>query len=203
MTDFIASDYHFFHNNICGVDGFVPARRCFKNAREMNEEIIKNHNAAVTHQDTTYFAGDLGIGVKPLHLFEILKRMNGQFVLILGNHDSQSKLFKYLEKNNYQLSDKKMKFVFEPMGVRLKRDGIVYMITHYPLGLGERRKNLRNFNGHIHQFASREANLLNICIDSPELPSDLAFGEPLTLDKAIELVEAKWSHWFKTQKMDN
>lgn len=203
MAEFVASDYHFFHNNICGENGFVPVRRRFRDAHEMNETIIANHNKVVTNNDIVYVAGDLGMNAKPRVLFETLKRLNGQLWLVLGNHDSMTKLFKFFEKNNYQLPNGKMKFVFEPMGIRLKRDGKVYMVTHYPLGLGEKRKKLRNFHGHIHEFPSREANLLNICIDSPELPDGHPFGAPLPLDVAITLVEEKWQAWFDAQKQND
>lgn len=202
MADYLASDYHLFHFNICGPEGFVAARRRFENPLTMNQVIVFNHNQVVTDNDTTYFAGDLAINAKPQQVFNVLKEMKGQFVLVLGNHDSLSKLFKYLEKHNYRLPNGKMKFVLEPMGVRLKRNGVVYMITHYPLGLGERRKKLRNFHGHIHDVASSDANHLNICIDSPELPEGHPFGAPVALDAAIDLVEAKWLTWFREPNKD-
>ena len=197
MKEYIASDYHFYHNNICGEDAFVPLRKQFKDAQAMNETIIKNHNAVVTDDDIVYIAGDLGMNVRPRVLLETLKQLNGQLWLVLGNHDSMTKHFKFFGNNNYELPDGRMKFVLEPMGIRLKRNKKVYMITHYPLGLGEKRKKLRSFHGHIHDTASREANCLNICIDSPELPKGHPFGAPLPLEVAISLVEEKWEAWFE------
>lgn len=177
----------------------MPIRKQFKDAHTMNEVILKNHNAFVTNDDIVYIAGDLSMNAKPKVLFELLKRLNGQLWLVLGNHDSLTKLFNYIERNNYELPDGRMKFVLEPMGIRLKREKKVYMITHYPLGLGEKRKKLRNFHGHIHEEHSKDANCLNICIDSPELPINLPFGAPLPLEVAITLVEEKWSTWWKQQ----
>lgn len=84
MTDFFSADYHFFHPNIIGY-----TNRPFKNEQEMRNEIIKRHNEVVTKDDTTYVIGDVAmIGRHGLSKLEpILKKMNGTFHLILGNHD--------------------------------------------------------------------------------------------------------------------
>ena len=58
MKQYVTSDWHFGHNNICGPEGFVSTRKHFANAEEMNETIIANHNAVVTAADRTYHLGD-------------------------------------------------------------------------------------------------------------------------------------------------
>jgi len=76
-----SSDYHFFHGNIirhCG--------RTFGNWWEMNEAIIKNHNANVKPNDDFYHLGDFSLG-QPGKTIEILKRLNGNKYMIRGNHD--------------------------------------------------------------------------------------------------------------------
>lgn len=82
--NFFSSDHHFFHHNIIGY-----CDRPFKNVDEMNKELIMRHNRVVSHSDTLYLLGDLTmLGPKAfIKLQEILAKMNGQKILILGNHD--------------------------------------------------------------------------------------------------------------------
>jgi len=91
MTDFFSADYHFFHERI-----IKYAERPFKNEKEMRNEIITRHNEIVTVDDTTYVLGDVAmIGRHGLSkLIPVLKKMNGAFHLILGNHD-EGKPFSY------------------------------------------------------------------------------------------------------------
>lgn len=189
MATFITSDWHFDHNNICGKDGFVPTRNHFESVEEMNEEIIKQINSVATKEDVLYHLGDIGLG-KPKRLFELLERINPRIVLVAGNHDS----FSNIAKNNYVVDKNgNMRYTIHEVGTRHKQNGKVYLLSHYPLGLGDQRINLRNFCGHIHENASYGANVLNVGVDSPELPKDLPFGQPLRIEVAIDLVEAKWS----------
>ena len=193
MATFITSDWHFDHNNICGKDGFVSTRTHFESVEEMNEEIIKQINSVATKEDVLYHLGDIGLG-KPKRLFELLERINPRIVLIAGNHDSFSKTMKYIAKNNYVVDKNgNMRYTIYEVGTHHKQNGKVYLLSHYPLGLGDQRINLRNFCGHIHENAPYGANVMNVGVDSPELPDDLPFGQPLRIEKAIEVVEEKWT----------
>jgi calcineurin-like phosphoesterase family protein len=80
-----------FHYNI-----IKYANRPFKDENTMKNEIIKRHNEVVRPEDTTYVLGDVAmIGRHGLSKLEpILKKMNGTFHLILGNHD-EGKPFTY------------------------------------------------------------------------------------------------------------
>lgn len=197
--DFITSDWHFGHRNICGPEGFVPTRTHFENTEEMNDTMIAAHNAVVGPLDTTIHLGDTNLNMKPTAVHELLRTLNGHFIFVKGNHDD-SKLFKYLARNNYNLGDGNPKYLeFHEVGFRRKANGKVYLLSHYPLGLGERRKKLRNLCGHIHEDACREANQLNVGVDSPEI-GDRPFGTPLPLEEAMALVDAKWQRWFDKEK---
>ena len=83
---FLASDHHFSHEKLVTEfkrpDG--SPLRSFANATEMNEYIIERHNSVVRPQDKTYFLGDVVFHNKYLH---IVGRLNGEKVLIKGNHD--------------------------------------------------------------------------------------------------------------------
>ena len=84
MKDFFTSDPHFYHTNI-----IKHCNRPFANAEEMNAELIKRWNSKVKPGDRIFVMGDLFFGpVRSREQVEgILKQLNGNIVLIKGNHD--------------------------------------------------------------------------------------------------------------------
>ena len=78
-----------------------------------------------------------------------------------------------------------------------KRSGKVYIFSHYPLCLGNKRVNIRNICGHIHETEAESWNVINVGIDSPEIPKDIPFGQPIELEKVYEMVEKKWENNMK------
>lgn len=190
MAKFVTSDWHLNHNNIFGLDGFTQTRKHFKTKDEMNYAIIEAINAVTTKEDVLYHLGDIGFG-SPKVLFELLEMINPRMVFVGGNHDN-SKLKKYILNNNYE-TKYGMRYEYHDVGFKEKRDGKVYLFSHYPIGLGDYRANLRNICGHIHEETPSGWNVLNVGVDSPELPKELPFGQPLKLDDAMDLVEDKWN----------
>lgn len=188
MARFITSDPHFEHDNL---RDFCKPRKRFKNVTEMNETIVKNWNSVVTNNDTVYLLGDIGLG-KPADVFNWLVQLKGTIYIVKGNHDN-SKLLKYIIKHSPLLHGQP-KFRLIEMGTIIKADGIQYYLTHYPQGLGEHRANLRNLCGHIHENPARDANVLNVGMDSPEI-GQRPFGSPLLIDEAMTYVNAKWTIW--------
>ena len=188
MKTYITSDLHLFHYNAMGVDGFIKTRLHFGDVEEMNETIIRAINSTVKKEDILIHCGDFGFG-NPKVLFEQLERINAhKLILIKGNHDS-SKFFKYIKNHN-----EKGKYELHDVGLIRKANRKVYYITHYPLGLGQDRRNLRNLCGHIHEQDPREANCLNVGVDSPSFPN-LPFGTPVLIEDAFNKVEEKWTSW--------
>ena len=91
----LVSDTHFGHEKTCTVfkraDG-TPLRP-FASAEEMDETMVARWNERVRPNDKVYHLGDVVINRKSL---KILSRLNGDKVLIKGNHDI-FKLDDYLE----------------------------------------------------------------------------------------------------------
>lgn len=82
MTNtWFTSDTHYNHKNIIDY-----CNRPYSSAEEMNESIIDNYNKIVKNNDNVYFLGDFAFGKKE-EIFNVLKRLNGNKHLILGNHD--------------------------------------------------------------------------------------------------------------------
>jgi calcineurin-like phosphoesterase family protein len=83
---FVASDHHFGHGNILTFDTAEGNKlRDFDNVDEMNETIIERHNSVVKPSDKIYLLGDFCFTFK--WLSSIAPRLNGDKVLIKGNHD--------------------------------------------------------------------------------------------------------------------
>ena len=82
---FLVSDTHFGHAGVCRFlreDG--TKLRPWDNPEEMDEEMIKRWNETVRPNDKVYHLGDVVINRKAL---KTLGRLNGDKVLIKGNHD--------------------------------------------------------------------------------------------------------------------
>ena len=82
---FLVSDTHFGHAGVCRFlreDG--TKLRPWDNPEEMDEEMIKRWNETVRPNDKIYHLGDVVINRKAL---KTLGRLNGDKVLIKGNHD--------------------------------------------------------------------------------------------------------------------
>lgn len=96
MSIWFSSDYHLGHFNIISY-----TQRGFKSLEQMNNTIIRNHNARVKDTDTIFFLGDFcfrntnggkeGEGSQ-IKAEEYIKLLNGRFVFIEGNHDNNNGL---------------------------------------------------------------------------------------------------------------
>ena len=83
---FLVSDTHFGHAGVCRFmrDDGVTKLRPWDDPAEMDEEMVKRWNETVRPKDKVYHLGDVVINRKAL---KTLSRLNGDKVLIKGNHD--------------------------------------------------------------------------------------------------------------------
>jgi calcineurin-like phosphoesterase family protein len=82
---FLVSDTHFGHAGVCRFlreDG--TKLRPWDDPNEMDEEMVKRWNETVRPNDKVYHLGDVVINRKAL---KTLERLNGDKILIKGNHD--------------------------------------------------------------------------------------------------------------------
>lgn len=82
MAIYFTSDLHFGHQNIIKFDD-----RPYFTVKEMNEDLIHRWNNKVGKNDLTYVLGDLFWKGDCNFIQDTLKRLNGQIILIKGNHD--------------------------------------------------------------------------------------------------------------------
>lgn len=109
----------------------VTKLRNFSNITEHDEHIIAQHNKVVRTNDKVYFLGDVTFHNKYLYL---LGRMNGEKVLIKGNHDilKISQYVQYFKDiRAYHFLDK-------------------YILSHIPIHPESFSRWDGNIHGHLH-----------------------------------------------------
>lgn len=82
MQVFFTSDLHFGHEKVIKMDN-----RPFNSLEDMEEELIKRWNRKVAKEDRVYVLGDFIWKTAKNKAETIIKQLNGQIVLIKGNHD--------------------------------------------------------------------------------------------------------------------
>lgn len=129
----LISDTHFGHEKTCTVfkreDG--SPLRPFSSAEEMDEFMIKAWNERVKPNDKVYHCGDVVINRKFL---SVLGRLNGDKVLIRGNHD----IFKLEDYTKY----------FRDIRSYHVMNGMI--LSHIPIHEQQLARFGCNIHGHLH-----------------------------------------------------
>ena len=130
---FLVSDTHFGHSGVCSFmrnDG-VTKLRPFDNPDEMDEFMVEAWNKKVKPTDKIYHLGDVVINRKAL---KIMHRLNGDKVLIRGNHD----IFRDNEYREY----------FRELRAYHVMSGMI--LSHIPLHTASLGRFGTNIHGHTH-----------------------------------------------------
>lgn len=130
---FLTSDTHFGHTGVCKfmqADG-VTKLRPWDNADEMDDEMVRRWNETVRPNDKVYHLGDVVINRKSL---STLHRLNGDKVLIKGNHD----IFRLEEYTPY----------FRDIRGSHVMNGLI--LTHIPVHPAQLYRFGCNIHGHMH-----------------------------------------------------
>ena len=88
---------HFFHKNICK----YTDRNLVTTAEQHDQWLIDLWNSQVNKGDLVYVLGDVSFG-KLDQTIKILSQLNGQIIVIKGNHDKREELNKLNELNLIQ-----------------------------------------------------------------------------------------------------
>lgn len=82
---FVTSDWHLGHEN-----SIIFDHRPFRDIRHMHEVLINNYNSTVPKDGLCYFLGDIGFRDAAK---EVIPKLHGIKVCVLGNHDKKSKMY--------------------------------------------------------------------------------------------------------------
>lgn len=127
---FLVSDTHFGHSAMYERPFLRPdgtPLRPWSSTKEADEAMIERWNAIVKPTDKVYHLGDVAM---PRIGLEVLDRLNGDKVLVAGNHDWPW--------------EKKLGNYFRSVRAYWKLDN--YTLSHVPI----HPDSLRNFDGNIH-----------------------------------------------------
>ena len=84
MKRYLIADTHFGHKNIISYEN-----RPFKNVQEMDETLIRLWNEVVDYDDLVYVLGDFTLSRRKEVISNLVNRLNGRKILIMGNHDTR------------------------------------------------------------------------------------------------------------------
>lgn len=175
MTTYYTSDSHFHHKNILAFEN-----RPYGTLEAMNRGLIEEWNSVVKKDDTVYHIGDFVFGSYAKWV-EILEQLNGNIILIMGNHDS-SKVVKRLLNDGY------IKELHE-VGIKRKVEGYTLWLSHYPMEIGHRPCKY-SIHGHIHCNESSYVSQVNVGVDSPHL-KDHPFGQPISEKQLLDILNER------------
>jgi calcineurin-like phosphoesterase family protein len=138
---FLVSDTHFGHAGVCRFthpDDATVKLRPWDNPDEMDEEMVRRWNDTVRPSDKVYHLGDVVINRKAL---KTLSRLNGDKVLIRGNHD----IFPDVEYREY----------FRELRAYHVLNGMI--LSHVPVHEASLGRFGVNIHGHLHATRVKRA----------------------------------------------
>lgn len=144
---FFISDTHFGHANMLQFTNYDGTRmRPFNSIEELDELMIENWNEMVKPTDKIYHLGDVVYRCK--NRDQIMQRLNGEKVLIKGNHD-RDQLGWYMK-------------YFKDIRGTFHIDGN-YLLGHFPIHPDSKGRFVRQLHGHIHaqKVMKRECYIVN------------------------------------------
>ena len=164
----ITSDLHLNHSNIFK---WYPEYRNFgKTVNDMNNAIVKHWNDSVEPEDTVYHLGDFAFATEDF-VRKTLKKLNGEKVFIIGNHDRKLKKVLrefgsvYIRLNlRFDINEKQTQIVLDHFPL-LEWDGLFHGSLH--------------FYGHCHGTLTNKGRSIDVGYDKQ--------GKILDLKTAIEL----------------
>lgn len=187
MAIWITSDTHFGHDR-----EFLYGPRGFNSIQEHDEAVIANWNAVVAPEDTVYHLGDVMLGDSG-HGMNCLQRLNGNIIIIPGNHDTDSRIALYKTLPNVKVLSTEIEGLKLAAAATFKYRKYNFYLSHHPTMTSNLdadpylRANLLNLYGHTHQqkqFYEDRPYMFHVGLDSNN-------NTPVLLDDAIEKMKAE------------
>lgn len=170
MSVFLTSDSHFHHINILKPE---YCDRPFKDVDHMNQMLVQYWNERVGPNDTVIHIGDMFMGL-PEKWMDIRNRLNGEIILVYGNHDCKRK------EDIDIIKPQILKMGFEiHKELYTEIDGIKVYCRHIPdMTFKPSDRAQYHLCGHVHQAFSRKGSIINVGVDIHNY-------RPITIQEAI------------------
>lgn len=172
---YITSDTHFNHDR-----QFIYNPRGYKTCEKMNQVQIEKWNHTIKKNDIVYMLGDFFLSDNLDFVKQTLSKLNGKIHLIIGNHDTQSKLELYEQCPN---------IVEIVWATQIEYKGRKFYLSHYPTLTADLNSNPDNcvFNlyGHTHskeKFFEDRPYMYNVAVDAHN-------GTPVSIEEIYNDVE--------------
>lgn len=156
---YFTSDLHFNHDR-----EFIYGPRGFKSVKESNDALITNWTKTVQPTDDIYVLGDFFLGKDPEYVKRILRVLPGKIHLILGNHDTPTKIKIYEAARNV------VEIVYATM---VEYSGRQFYCSHYPTETADLQSNPSHaiicLCGHTHRkakFHDGKPYIYNVSVDA-------------------------------------
>lgn len=175
----LTSDLHLFHNH-----EFIYKERGFDSIEEMNSEIERLWNETVAADDEVYVLGDLivcGKGGSNEAGMEIVRRLKGLKHIILGNHDTKTRMAMY---------EKEESIIDVQYATMLRYKGYNFYLSHFPsittnLQHETLKQGVINLFGHTHskeKFFNDIPFMYNVALDAHG-------NRPVSIDDALKEIK--------------
>jgi len=176
---YFTADPHYDHENIIELQS-----RPFTKLNLMNTTMIKRYNGIVKPEDVVYFVGDFSLRSARYRnwYMDILRRLNGKKILVLGNHDDL-KPFTYVECGFYSVHTH----------MEIEIDGIPLVLIHDPAASCVDRNKVF-IVGHIHDLFKVHKNVINVGVEVWDFA-------PVSWDQIKELIEKEVKPWQEEQSI--
>jgi calcineurin-like phosphoesterase family protein len=191
MTVYLVSDTHLDHSNI-----IKYCDRPFNDVSHMNRSLINNWNQKVSSNDKVFFVGDLAMS-NPSKAVNFYKQLNGNIIMIRGNHDQKLDI------------DKAPFNIVESLFFKYK--GYDFYISHYPKNYQEvtdRNDNREepfysnppedfegwNIHGHVHNNDIKNFPFLNQNDKTVNVGVDVINYKPVDISRIIDIIKTKKSY---------
>ena len=168
----MVSDTHFGHQGVCEFkrDDGVTKLRPYNTAEEMDADMIEKWNAKVGPNDKVYHCGDVVINRKAL---ATLAKLNGEKVLIKGNHD----IFRLEEYTPY----------FKDIRSYHILNGLI--LSHIPIHEASLGRFGTNIHGHLHatrvmKDGAIDPRYFNMCVENHNYA-------PVEFEEVMEMIRAQ------------
>ena len=138
---FFIADTHFRHD-------FIAKKRNFETTEAHDNFLIAEWNAKVDNGDRIYILGD--ITMRGIDIKDILKQLNGEKYLIIGNHDS-------INRQNHAYYEKYFVWIKDVFMLKIKNGANIpstkIWLSHYPHEVWpDDHYGSFHFHGHVHGY---------------------------------------------------
>lgn len=169
-----SSDLHLGHNR-----SFIYEPRGFTSVDEHDETIINNWNSIIEEEDEVYILGDLMLNDNEKGIQNLL-RLNGKKHIVLGNHDTDTRVALYREHITTDIKHAN----------KINYKGYHFYLSHFPtITSNIEKESLKqctcNLHGHTHdkrKFYKDIPFIYNVALDAHN-------NFPVLLDDIIEDME--------------